>query len=81
MKDKGSYDKQMLDGRKIQKKGNPRETEGFGVHSEAAWCGVVGVVCMLKGWSDGTVGKKDHPRPRELRAFFSCMAWRRISRV
>ena len=24
------------------------------------WCGVVGVVCMLKGWSDGTVGKKDH---------------------
>ena len=60
MKDKGSYDKQMLDGRKIQKKGNPRETEGFGVHSEAAWCGVVGVACMLKGWSDGTVGKKDH---------------------
>ena len=58
MKDKGSYDKQMLDGRKIQKKGNPRETEGFGVHSEAAWCGVVGVVCMLKGWSDGTVGKE-----------------------
>lgn len=37
-----------------------RRKEIPGKHSEAGWCGVVGVVCMLKGWGDGTVGRKDY---------------------
>lgn len=37
-----------------------RRKEIPGKHSEAGWCGVTDVVCMLKGWGDGTMGRKDY---------------------
>lgn len=67
LKDKGSYDKQMLDGEKTRRKETP------GKHSEVV--GVVGVVCMLS-WGDGTMGRKEHSSGGRLQRILNSLLMR-----